>query len=67
MKILGSEVAWCIFGALVQDGLSRMRSVTGGAVAAKFNTGMCQMKILGFEVLCYIFGALVQDGFVVLS
>ena len=28
MKILGSEVSWCIFVMLVQDGPSRMRSET---------------------------------------
>ena len=28
MKILGSEVLWCIFGTLVQDGLAQMRGVT---------------------------------------
>jgi len=27
MKILGSEVLWCIFGTLVQDGLEHMRGV----------------------------------------
>ena len=27
MKILGSEVLWCIFGTLVQDGLAHMRGV----------------------------------------
>ena len=27
MKILGSEVLWCVFGTLVQDGLARMRGV----------------------------------------
>ena len=27
MKILGSEVLWCVFATLVQDGLAHMRSV----------------------------------------
>ena len=27
IKILGSEVLWCIFGTLVQDGLEHMRGV----------------------------------------
>ena len=27
MKILGSEVLWCVFGTLVQDGLAHMRGV----------------------------------------
>ena len=58
IKILGSEVLWCIFGTLVQDGLAHMRSVTWRAVLAKFKTGMCEMKILGSEVLRCIFGTL---------
>ena len=62
MKILGSEVLWCIFGTLVQDGLAQMRGVTGRAVPAKFKTRMCEMKIWGSEVLWCIFGTLVQDG-----
>jgi hypothetical protein len=36
MKILGSEVLWCIFGTLVQDGLAQMRGVTWGAVTSFF-------------------------------
>ena len=27
MKILGSEVLWCVFATLVQDGLAHMRGV----------------------------------------
>ena len=27
MKILGSEVLWCVFATLVQDGLAQMRGV----------------------------------------
>ena len=61
MKILGSEVLWCIFGAFVQDGLAPMRGVTWRTCPAKFKTGMCEMKILGSEVLWCIIGALVQD------
>ena len=35
MKILGSEVLWCIFGTLVQDGLAHMRGVIWRAVTSK--------------------------------
>ena len=35
MKILGSEVLWCIFGALVQDGLAPMRGVTWRTVSIR--------------------------------
>ena len=42
MKILGSEVLWCIFGTLVQDGLAQMRGVTCRAVPAKFKRGMSE-------------------------
>ena len=41
MKILGSEVLWCVLGTLVQDGLARMRGVTWRAVPAKFKTNKC--------------------------
>ena len=60
IKILGSEVLWCIFGTLVGSGLAHMRGVIWRAVPAKFKTGMCEMKILGSEVLWCIFGTLVQ-------
>ena len=47
MKILGSEVLWCIFGELVQDGLAPICGVRWRTCAAKFKTGMCEMNILG--------------------
>jgi len=60
MKILGSEVLWCVFGTMVQDGLAHMRGVKWGAAPAKFKRGMCEMKILGSQVLWCIFATLVQ-------
>ena len=41
MKILGSEVLWCIFGTLVQDGsgLAHMRGVIWRAAPAKSKEG----------------------------
>ena len=59
MKILGSEVLWCVFATLVQDGLAHMRGVFR-VDQAKFETGMCEMKILGSEVLWCVFATLVQ-------
>ena len=59
MKILGSEVLWCVFGALVQDGLAHMRGVICSELFRQ-RSGMCEMKILGSEVLWCIFGTLVQ-------
>ena len=55
MKILGSEVSWCIFVMLVQDGLAPMRGVKWRTCQAKFKTGMCEMKILGSEVSCFFY------------
>ena len=36
IKIMGSEVLWCVFGTLVQDGLAHMRGATWRAAPAKF-------------------------------
>ena len=55
MKILGSEVSWCIFVMLVQDGSAPMRAVRWRTCPAKFKTGMCEMKILGSEVSCFFY------------
>ena len=50
MKILGSEVLWCVFGTLVQDGLAHMCGVTW-ELFRQSSKQMCEMKILGSEVL----------------
>ena len=54
MKILGSEVLWCIFGTLVQDGTHAWCHLLR-VVRAKFKRGMCEMKILGPEILWCVF------------
>ena len=58
IKILGSEVLWCVFATLVQG----WHTCEVQSVPAKFKTGMCEMKIFGSEILWCIFGTLVQDG-----
>ena len=62
MKILGSEVLWCVFGTMVQDGLAHMRGVIcSGLFRQSSKTGMCEMSIFRLKfVLCL--GTLVQDG-----
>ena len=62
MKILGSEVLWCVLGRLFHDGLAKMRGVTWRAAPEKFKRGMCEMNFFWFEVLWCILGTLVQDG-----
>ena len=57
IKILGSEVLWCVFATLVQG----WHTCEVQSVPAKFKTGMCEMKIFGLKfVVCL--GTLVQDG-----
>ena len=53
MKILGSEVLWCVLGRWF-----RMGWLT--CVVRQSSKQMCEMKILGSEVLWCIFGTLVQ-------
>ena len=61
-KILGSELLWCISGALVQDGLEHIRGVTWRAAPANFRGRKSEMKILGSCVLWCILGTLFHDG-----
>ena len=62
MKILGSEVLWCVFGTLVWDRFgTHAWCHLFRVVQAKFETGMCEMNISGLKfVVCL--GTLVQDG-----
>ena len=54
MKILGSEVLWCVLGHWFKVGTHVGYNM--GFAPAKFKTGMCEMKILGSEVLWCVLG-----------
>ena len=58
MKILGSEVLWCVFGRLVQDGLAHMRSII---CSGKVQNRMSEMKTFGSEV-CSVLGRWFRMG-----
>ena len=62
MKILGSEVLWCVFGTLVQDGLAYMRGVIFSALFRQSSKKGCvRLKLSDLKfVVCL--GTLVQDG-----
>ena len=62
MQILGSEVLWCVFGTLVQDGLAHMRGVIcSGLFRQSSKQGCVRRKFSDLKfVVCL--GALVQDG-----
>ena len=47
MTILGSEVLWCVFGRLVQEGFAHMRSII---CSSKVQNRMSEMKAFGSEV-----------------
>ena len=50
MKILGSEVLWCIFGTLVQDGLAHMRGVIcSGLLRQSSKQGCVRWKSQGLR------------------
>ena len=58
MKILGSEVLWCVIATLVQGW--HMRGVICSELFRQ-SSGMCEMNIFGLKfVVCL--GTLVQDG-----
>ena len=62
MKVLGSEVLWCVFGTLVQDGLAHMHGVIcSGLFRQSSKQGCVRWKFSDLKfVVCL--GTLVQDG-----
>ena len=55
MKILGSEILWCVLGHWFRMDWHTC-GITSRSVPAKFKTGMCEMKILGSEILWCVLG-----------